>query len=133
MWEIFQSNYPIKLIRDPPDKAMVKHPLSFTEFSDSCDMYSAKSVASSSALSKILNSLLIFGPPQADIFAVRHTSAQQSPVQTPKKTKPDEEDPAEWQGRLEEAMYAGSIEAFSKGFNFERQKYVKTCPFAFRV
>lgn len=41
---------------DPPDKAIVKHPLSFTEISDNCATYSAKSVANSTELSKIRNS-----------------------------------------------------------------------------
>lgn len=56
--------YPIKLMRHPPDKAMVKTPLSLTEMSDNCAMYSAKLVASSSELSKLLSSPRLFGSPE---------------------------------------------------------------------
>lgn len=52
---------------EPPVKAMVKTPLSLTEISESCDIYSAKSVASSSKLSKIRDSLLLLGSPVAAI------------------------------------------------------------------
>lgn len=45
-------------MREPPDKATVKYPRSLTELSESCATYSAKSVASSSYVSKILMSPL---------------------------------------------------------------------------
>jgi hypothetical protein len=45
---------------DPPDSAIVKHPRSFTEISDNCATYSAKSVANSSENSKILSSVFFF-------------------------------------------------------------------------
>lgn len=45
---------------DPPDRAIVKHPLSFTEISDNCATCSAKSVANSSENSKTLSSVFFF-------------------------------------------------------------------------
>ena len=53
---------------DPPVKAIVKTPRSLTEISESCAIYSAKSVASSSKLSKIRDSLLFLRSPDAAIF-----------------------------------------------------------------
>ena len=55
-------------MRHPEDKAMVKTPLSLTEMSDNCAMYSAKLVASSSKLSKLLSSPRLLGSPDTAMF-----------------------------------------------------------------
>lgn len=57
---IYMYIYLIKPMREPPDKAMAKMPLSFTQASDISAMYSAKSVLSSSKLSWILSTLPSF-------------------------------------------------------------------------
>jgi hypothetical protein len=53
--------YPKKLTRGSPDKAMAKYPLSLTEISEICEIYSARSVEISSELSKTLISQFLFG------------------------------------------------------------------------